>query len=1068
MTELDGLFKIHEATDAAIVASATLPKRTIALARDTNQLLLRKEDNALVRVVTGDRLERANPTATGTVTADAFRVSPTAGVTSSSVGTFFWDAADHTVSLVLENGSELQLGREAVQWCKNSTGTPIQNGSLVYVAGATGDNPTISLASATLGGGTGNAIGMATQTIAGNGEGMVATNISFVRGLDTSLHAPGTRLWLSTTAGQWSSTPPARPNHRVQIGFVLRQHANQGIVLLWIVRYPGLSEISDADTTGATTGQGLLYGADGVWRPGAVLALGETSIAAYRGDRGKIAYDHSQLTAANPHGTTAAQVGAAPTVHTHAADDVTSGVFNEARIPALPTSRITGLDTTLAGKSDTGHTHAYLPINNPEFTGDLYGAGSVVWRSAGATSFSVMGSAVDFVVRALEDNGTLRDYPLVINRAVGAKISIGASGGLRPVELGGNLTVGVAGSENVDIETALNVKSGYTSSVRHKIAGSTRWTEQLYQGATFRWAAHDDNGAVIDYPLTMTRAAGGEMLWGGSARPTRFMGTVRSVGAVTVDTLVGTGNRALVGSATGVIQAQDAATFRSTIGAAAAADLPNYLPVNNPTFTGTLTGPTATLSGSAQEALRLRRSGATFGLVYGVDFQGQTDDLTWVNYARLQARLASTANGAQTGNLRMIVYEAGASKIVLDATPSLVSLGTGVGLAFDGNTVVDSSRNGSFAALTASGATTVTRFGVLRDRTSNPAHGALYPTDVTPGTSNYAMLVYDDGTITALQASSSVSLAIGAATKLTATASAVNLGSAVELQQNGTVRITASGDGRFASLRSDGAAGAGTRPAVVSADGTLGAQTAAAFRDTIGALPSITLTGAVDANSINGGAACVVSFDNVASWTNFPGEFTGTEGCSLLQLVGGDAGNGPLTTQLLFSTRYGGLYHRERVTYLVGGGAWNPWVGVWDDGLLPVSTFMKSVLDDTSATAARDTLNAAVKPSVGTQSGNWTLGTSTPTGTRQTGSGTLTLPAASSTYAGLTYTVTATTSLTLTISGSFVVLDAPNTASYWYTESTVSSFLMQGGHTAGSRKTIEMYCDGTEWFVKCV
>lgn len=42
------------------------------------------------------------------------------------------------------------------------------------------------------------------------------------------------------------------------------------------------------------------------------LALGETSTTAYRGDRGKIAYDHSQIAAGNPHGTTAAQVGADP------------------------------------------------------------------------------------------------------------------------------------------------------------------------------------------------------------------------------------------------------------------------------------------------------------------------------------------------------------------------------------------------------------------------------------------------------------------------------------------------------------------------------------------------------------------------------------------------------------------------------------------------------------------------------------------------------------------------------------------------------------------------------------
>ena len=42
------------------------------------------------------------------------------------------------------------------------------------------------------------------------------------------------------------------------------------------------------------------------------LQLGETSATAYRGDRGKTAYDHSQLTASNPHGTTAAQIAFTP------------------------------------------------------------------------------------------------------------------------------------------------------------------------------------------------------------------------------------------------------------------------------------------------------------------------------------------------------------------------------------------------------------------------------------------------------------------------------------------------------------------------------------------------------------------------------------------------------------------------------------------------------------------------------------------------------------------------------------------------------------------------------------
>lgn len=58
------------------------------------------------------------------------------------------------------------------------------------------------------------------------------------------------------------------------------------------------------------------------------LALGENSASAYRGDRGKIAYDHSQTTSGNPHNVTAAEVGAAT------ADDIANFATNTL-VPAI-------------------------------------------------------------------------------------------------------------------------------------------------------------------------------------------------------------------------------------------------------------------------------------------------------------------------------------------------------------------------------------------------------------------------------------------------------------------------------------------------------------------------------------------------------------------------------------------------------------------------------------------------------------------------------------------------------------------------------------------------------------
>lgn len=80
----------------------------------------------------------------------------------------------------------------------------------------------------------------------------------------------------------------------------------------------------------------------------AALALGETSSTAYRGDRGKTAYDHSQLTASNPHGTSYAQLAGIPV-----ALDAIDGLAPAAdRIPYY-TGASTATLTTLTGFART-------------------------------------------------------------------------------------------------------------------------------------------------------------------------------------------------------------------------------------------------------------------------------------------------------------------------------------------------------------------------------------------------------------------------------------------------------------------------------------------------------------------------------------------------------------------------------------------------------------------------------------------------------------------------------------------------------------------------------------------
>ena len=126
---------------------------------------------------------------------------------------------------------------------RNQSGSTIPAGSIVYISGATGNLPLITLAQANNDADSAQTMGFTAAAIANNASGYV-----IVRGecqnLNTSALTEGVQLYLSpTVAGAYTTTKPAAPQHLVYVGIVIRAHPTLGTILVAVQNGYELEEL---------------------------------------------------------------------------------------------------------------------------------------------------------------------------------------------------------------------------------------------------------------------------------------------------------------------------------------------------------------------------------------------------------------------------------------------------------------------------------------------------------------------------------------------------------------------------------------------------------------------------------------------------------------------------------------------------------------------------------------------------------------------------------------------------------------------------------------------------------
>jgi hypothetical protein len=142
---------------------------------------------------------------------------------------------------------------------RNSTGSTLTKGTVVYLSGATGNRPNAVRAQANTEATSSKTIGIVVANIANNADGFVAIS-GTLHNLDTSAFTAGDSVWLSAaTAGAFTSTIPAEPNHTVFIGYIARSHPTQGRIVILIQNGYELNELHGVQVPSPNDGDYLRY-----------------------------------------------------------------------------------------------------------------------------------------------------------------------------------------------------------------------------------------------------------------------------------------------------------------------------------------------------------------------------------------------------------------------------------------------------------------------------------------------------------------------------------------------------------------------------------------------------------------------------------------------------------------------------------------------------------------------------------------------------------------------------------------------------------------------------------------
>ena len=351
-------------------------------------------------------------------------------------GEVWYDSSSYALAYYNNTTNNIvHIGQEIQQQVRNSTGSTITKGQVVYISGSTGQIGNIILAQA-------NAyissqvIGVANQDIPNNTNGWIVTQ-GTVSNINTSTFTAGNPIYLSaTTAGALTQTEPSTPNYAVHMGVCLYSNTNNGKIYI--------NPINKSIDTGYIIGQ-------------IAIAQGGTNSTATP-TAGTIAYGTGSAYAFNSVGTTGqvltSQGTSAPTWTTPTTGTVTS-VTGTAPISVATGTTTPAISISQATTSTNGYLNStdWNTFNNKQPSGTYVnsvsgtlgritstgGVTPVIDLASGVATAGTTGSSTLIPVVTIDTYGRVTSITTASNPQ-GTVTSISGTGTVSGISLSGTVT----------------------------------------------------------------------------------------------------------------------------------------------------------------------------------------------------------------------------------------------------------------------------------------------------------------------------------------------------------------------------------------------------------------------------------------------------------------------------------------------------------------------------------------------------------------------------------------------------------------------------------------------------